>query len=473
MRPHCFASAWLSLSRTELLVILASASALVAGACFTQSDTSGALRFRTDVQLVRDVASARPRALIPPFQDCRAPKAGDTTTNPSGKVCTNVGLPGATEEGKSFAEYASCDVVRTQRPYYPKAPAGTSTPNDPRLNDAAFMGELAWAKSQIEATGCVCCHDSRHAPMGASQWDIGAGPIWLDSMSDTGLALFVGDADSSVLGAYEPSVNNGFDRTATGIPTTDTARMKAFLRAELARRGVSEGTSRGVPPFGGPIYENSVRAPTQCVAGEGIAPNGQVTFRGTARYVYLLEPGSRNPGVPPNFDRPAGTIWRLDVLPSAAAISGGFAYGTTPEGSYQDTPSSVRAPALVPGKRYHFAVLLDVGLPIANCLFEYGAPLVTSDAGTPVTDAGPSDAQSVRPDAGAPGDGGGSAFGRTCTTNPDCTAPADYCAVLPGQTQGYCTATGCTENASVCPSGWGCLNLALFTPGAPSICTRP
>jgi hypothetical protein len=425
------------------------------------SPSSEAIRYRSDVTPVTRVEDAKPGVFIPPFQDCRAPLAGDTATRPDGKLCTNVSIAGAAEPGKSFASYASCEVVRTQRPYYPKPPAKVPATSDPRTGDASVMGEVAWAKSQIASTGCVCCHDGKVASGGASQWDISASPIWLDTISDSGLALFAGLADSSVLGAYPASDNHGFDRTAAGIPTTDTARMQRFVATELERRGVSEAQSRAVAPFGGPIYANSVRPATACTGGEGIAPDGRVVFgSGTARYVYVLESGSKNPGVPPNLDRPQGTLWRLDVLPSADAIESGFAYGTTPAGSYQDTPPATPAPALVKGKTYQLTALRDVGLPIANCLFVFGEPLVSSPPTEPVPDAGPPASE----------DG----FGAVCTDSAGCTqGTATYCAVQPGQPKGYCTATGCKDKPSVCPPKWGCFDLSTFQPGGPAFCTKP
>lgn len=417
---------------------------------------------RADIQPVKRVEDALKGVVIPPFRDCRAPLEGDTTSSPGGQVCTNVSIAGATEPGKSFARYASCDVVRTQRPYGPAKPASVPDPNDPRQNDAAFMAELAWAKSQIAATGCVCCHDSTIAPKGASQWDISAGPIWLDTISNAGLALFAGLADSSVLGAYPAADNHGFDRTTVGIPSTDPARMRAFVMAELERRGFSEEAAREVPPFGGPIYNNSVRPPSKC-NDEGVDAQGQVFFRGKARYVYVMAAGSRNPGVPPNLDRPDGTLWRLDVLPSASALDSGLLYGTTPPGSYQDTPAQGPAPALVKGQTYQITALLDVGLPTTNCLFVYGEPLSSDDETNPP----PKDKEKDPPAAAS------DAFGGACADSSACSGAASYCALQPGQTEGYCTATGCKEDASVCPSGWSCFDLAVFQPGGPSICMKP
>jgi hypothetical protein len=66
-------------------------------------------------------------------------------------------------------------------------------------------------------------------------------------------------------------------------------------------------------------------------------------------------------------------------------------------------------------------------------------------------------------------------FGDDCTEHGDCADPVPYCALQPGQAVGYCTATGCVppEDTSVCPDGWGCMDLSIFAAGEPVICTRP
>ncbi len=460
-----------------ILVPLAAAALLAAcssdpssSATSPGSAKSSGVRYRADVKPVTRVEDAKPGVFIPPFLDCRAPLAGESGTGPGGQVCTQVSIAGATEPGKDFAKYASCDVVRTQRPYYARARA------KPIANKAAlppsFASEVEWARSEVASTGCACCHDSRVTPSGPSQWDIAAPGNWLETASSTGLALFVGLADSSVLGAFPPDQNHGFERTTVGVPSTDPKRMRKVVEAELARRGVSEAESRAVPPFGGPIYENSVRPPAQCGAGEGIDAAGRITFpSGKARYVFVSEAGSKNPGVPPNLDHPAGLLWRLDVLASGDPVESGLRYGTTPgEASFQDTPATGDAPPLVKGRTYQLVTLLDMGLPTTNCLFVFGeateppppppppATATVEDAGKPGSDA------STKPP---------STFGVACATDATCSGVANYCAKMPGQAQGYCTATGCKSNASVCPSGWGCLDISLFQPGAPSICTKP
>lgn len=64
-------------------------------------------------------------------------------------------------------------------------------------------------------------------------------------------------------------------------------------------------------------------------------------------------------------------------------------------------------------------------------------------------------------------------FGDPCTADPDCGAPATYCAKEPGAATGYCTRTGCLTDATICPAGWTCLDLGVFAPGLPAICKKP
>jgi hypothetical protein len=434
--------------------------------------SSQPVTLRADVQLVTDAADAKPRVFIPPYLNCRKPDDGDQGS--AGEVCTHVAISGCTEPGKYFPDYASCEVVRTQRPFWPAPPAREPSADDPRLLDPTFMDELGWVTEQVEASGCTCCHDARQNDGLTAQWDIRHGPIWLDTLSDSGLSLFIGLADSSSLGAYPAADNAGFDRSSTGLPTTDTARMQAFLQRELERRGITREQAAAVPPFGGPIYQNRLQPPTRCSdEGLGIDPALGVHYDGSARYVYVLADGSENPGVPPNLDMPAGTLWRLDVLPSADAVASGFRYGTTPPGSYQALPERGEAPELKRGTTYQLYVLRDVGLPIANCKFMFGDAVMQPPAVVAAADGG----------ASAP-DGGGSAgscslaggdadgFGASCQDATDCSCKADYCALMPGQRQGVCTVQGCKADPSICPSGYSCFDLSAFGPSLPSICTR-
>lgn len=306
---------------------------------------------------------------LPPTESCAPPLEGDEFAGD--EVCTNVAISGATAEGLRFDDYASCDTVRTQRPYYGVAARGETDPNDPRLEDEAFMAEVRWAREQVEATGCVCCHSVESAPGGVtSDWFIEEA-IWLDTVSDAGLALFAGWADSRSLGAYPSESNNGFDRETLGLPTTDIERMRALIEGELGRRGVDRNDPEAITPFGGPIYDQLVYDPERCTRGEGVSSDGEVEWNGlSARYIYVLEPGSENPGVPPNLDLPEGTVWRLDVDPSAQPLASGVPYGETPDGARQVFPEGDVAP-LTPGAEYYLYVLLDVGVPLTRCLFTY------------------------------------------------------------------------------------------------------
>ncbi len=450
------------------------------------NSSASELTFASDITPITDAAQAKPGVFVPPYLDCRDPLPGETTNSENGKVCTHVVLSACTEPGKYYPDYASCDVVRTQRPFWDDPPAKEPDPNDPRLNDPTFMGELAWVTEQIEACGCVCCHDSRAFGGRFGQWDIARGPIWLDTLSDDGLALFAGYADSHVLGAYPPAENHGFDRIQTGVPTNDTPRMKAFLDAELTRRGISREEALAVPPFGGPIYNQSVAKPSVCAAGEGINSAGKVRWpTGTARYIYVLEAGSKNPGVPPNLDTPDGTLWRLDVLASQAPLQSGVTYGTTPPGSFQQVPADVAAPELVKGKTYQLVVLMDVGLPILNCLFVYGNADAEPELPPPPPPAPtPNEPDSDGGVSGGDGDGDASGgvctlpggdeqgFGVPCTSDAQCTCYASFCSMQPGAKSGICTVKGCKTNPSLCPDGWSCLDLSIFGAGLPSVCNQ-
>lgn len=437
------------------------------------ADTKDSLRQITPANAITDVAEAMPNVFIPPYTDCRMPLDGVAGDGDAGRVCTQVAISGSTEPGRYFPDYGSCEIVRTQRPFWEAPPAAEPDEADPRLADQGFMKELAWAKEQVAASGCTCCHDSRVGKVG--QWDIDAEPIWITTLSDSGLALFAGYADSSVLGAYPPEDNNGFDRNTLGIPTTDNERMLAFLEKELAFRGISVEQAQAVPPFGGPIYAAAIAEPEVCGAGEGVSTDGSVYFDGAAaRYVYVLTEDAANPGVPPNLDLPEGTLYRIDVRASAAPLTSGFKLDTALPGVQKRAPEG-DLPDLQIGETYRLYVLKDVGLPTTNCIFTYGEtivpPIAAGDGSEGVgTDApaaaDPSADAEATPDLACQATTG---FGEACSTDSDCDcADAPFCAVMPGQNAGICTATGCVEDPTLCPAGFRCFDLSFA--GQPSIC---
>lgn len=308
----------------------------------------------------------------PPVRICRDPLPGEPAgSGPDGQVCTWQVISGATEEGRKFADYASCDVVRTQRPYYAYRRADDAEREDVRLQDPQYVTELNWVKSQIEATACACCHQSSLTPDGVSNWDIDQPGNFMNGFFDSGLALGANWVDSMAFGAFEAQENNGFDRTTSGFPSTDPERMVAFFRAELAYRGKTEADFANTPPFGGPLYDQIFYQPEACSDGEGVSADGTVRWTGgNARYLYILEDGSLSPTVPPNLDTPSGTLWRLDVAPDAQSLkSGEVKLGQVPQGSTQKVPD-MGAPELVSGMTYYLYASADVGVPLTRCIFE-------------------------------------------------------------------------------------------------------
>ena len=309
---------------------------------------------------------------VQPSLMCKAPLPGEQPgQGPGGQVCTQNMISGATEFGRHFEDYGNCKDVRTQRPYWPQDPEKTTDPSDPRLLDGAFMGELNWARKQVQATACACCHAARLAPEGPANWYIDMPGIWIDGLSDQGLGILAGLVPSSAFGAYPPAQNNGFDRLTTGIPTTDIARMQSFLLTEWKRRGLALEDAQQYAAFGGPLAMQAKYQPKACSAGEGVDAQGHLNWGGgPARYVYVLPGDAQNPGVPPNMDQPAGTLWLVQVPWTATPLDSGLSYGAISGAMQQRLPVSGQAPALKAGQSYYLYVLKDIGIPITRCIFQ-------------------------------------------------------------------------------------------------------
>jgi hypothetical protein len=319
---------------------------------------------------------------LPVFQQpervCKDPLPGEPAgQSAGGQVCTWEAISGATEEGRAFEDYASCDRVRTQRPYYPVGAAPEAEQPDARLNDPAYVQEVEWVKSQVRATACVCCH-STSAPRGPSNWFLESGPNFANSFFSRGLAMGAGWIDTVGFGAYPPAENNGFSRSTPQNPghgifvTTDDARIRRFFEAELAHRGLSKADFEGAAPGAGPLDSQRAFRPTACANGEGVAADGTITWlNGAARYLYVLEADATSPTVPPNLDLPEGTLWRVDVPWNGGTPlqSGAVKYGAVPEGAWQKHPVAGAPPALVSGRTYYLYALADIVQPNSRCLF--------------------------------------------------------------------------------------------------------
>lgn len=307
---------------------------------------------------------------VPMTVDCRDALDREPAGLTDGKVCTPTIISGSTEPGRRYADYASCDAVRTQRPYV-AIPVPRATPaDDPRLDDTDYMAELAWLKAESEASACACCHTASDTPSGPSLWDTEAEPIWTDTLSDEGIAMLAGLTDSTYFGFLPSEDNNGFDRATTGLPTTDQPRLVAFLTAELERRGVSVQAARELAPFG-PFFRAAVEfEPEACDPGVGIDSEGLIRWAGGgARYLHVLEADSLAPGAPPNWDKPEGTLWAIRVPPEADPMACGMEYGSIAGTTVQDIPGEGPPPALESGTRYFLYVQTDILQPITRCLF--------------------------------------------------------------------------------------------------------
>ncbi|MCB9638399.1 MAG: hypothetical protein H6727_05745 [Myxococcales bacterium] len=318
---------------------------------------------------------------LPTFQQpeysCQAPKAGEPPgKGPDGKVCTWSAISGATEEGRKFEDYGNCDMVRTQRPYYPVPPNSTAKDEDPRMKDPEYVKESEWVKAQLRAAACVCCH-STLSPQGPSNWFLESGPNWVNSFGPRGLAMGAGWIDTVGFGAYPPEQNNGFTRATpdnpnhSAFPTTDDARMRRFFENELAYRGKKREDFKDEKYGAGPLDTQRFYVPTDCTADQVITADGTIKWvGGPARYIHVMEADSSSPGVPPNLDIPKGTLWRIDVdwKNGTPMESGSVKYGVTPEGTKQRYPEEGKPQALESGKKYYLYVQKDIANPITRCL---------------------------------------------------------------------------------------------------------
>ena len=146
-----------------------------------------------------------PAFFLPVFEPyslvCTDPMPGEPPGDgPNGQVCTWEGIAGSTEVGRRYVDYASCDTVRTQRPYYGVDRETGTSPNDPRYNDEAWQTEWAWVNSELEANACVCCHEAAITPAGPSFWWLEQEGFWVDALTDEGLGMMAGWVDSTSFG---------------------------------------------------------------------------------------------------------------------------------------------------------------------------------------------------------------------------------------------------------------------------------
>jgi hypothetical protein len=56
-------------------------------------------------------------------------------------------------------------------------------------------------------------------------------------------------------------------------------------------------------------------------------------------------------------------------------------------------------------------------------------------------------------------------FGEPCSRDDQCRCGKDLCAIIPGQSCGFCTRKACLADRSICPPGWMCYDASSFEPG--------
>ncbi|HXU80855.1 MAG TPA: hypothetical protein VN914_05625 [Polyangia bacterium] len=75
------------------------------------------------------------------------------------------------------------------------------------------------------------------------------------------------------------------------------------------------------------------------------------------------------------------------------------------------------------------------------------------------------------PDAGDMCPDKAAGFGEPCAANSDCRCGKDLCAIMPGQSCGFCTRSNCLPDPSICPTGWSCFDASAFQAGY-SLCVN-
>ena len=243
----------------------------------------------------------------------------------------------------------------TNRPYYPVEPYGSTDLADPRLEDAAFMGELAWVtKGSSPALASVVTATPRRTAI----WDRSRASGRTDVRHRHRDVRRLHD---SALGAY-PEDNNGFDR-GTAMPSTDPERM-----VPSEPRWTAAASPQTTCPTSRPWGRTSTRSPElpDCEPGDGIDADGDhVVPRLDVRYLVLK---GDNPAC--RRRHAEGILWRIDVPHDNAPMVSGVTYGSAPAGVNQIVPAEGAPVELVPGQRYNLYALYDVALPIARCVFQ-------------------------------------------------------------------------------------------------------
>lgn len=322
---------------------------------------------------------------IYPTQDCRLaselenlPESTVLTTKEDGQeyVCVWNNPTASAPEGVPFNEVGSCEHVFTQAPSWFVRPRRVYESDSSLLENEDFVRELKWAQSQIESSGCACCHSSAIGTDHVTGFDFNAPEVWTDTLNNSRLYLLSGTiTQHQDFGFYDSEETHGFSREITMIPSTDPMRLRAFFLSEFERRNGSEEDITKAYNAIDSLFGQQAEESEECAPDEGII-DGKITWNEDkeARQIYIQEITSKLPGFPPNLDRPEGTVWAYQ-LPSVQDVgfkSGEISLDSLPEEAIQLVPKDSSIPQLEVGKTYRLFVRPDVMLNrILNCTFTY------------------------------------------------------------------------------------------------------
>jgi len=293
--------------------------------------------------------------------------------------CVWRSVVGTVPEGYRYTDLSTCDEVFTQAPSWFVEPTQRYVSDTDLLNDAEYVEELNWVQSQVESSGCACCHASAANSGNTSGFDVSAPAIWTDTIENYQLAMISGRLPDHILfGVLEADVNHGFSRELTMFPSTDPERMQAFFNAEFERRnGTEEEEIEGQAAFD-TFFDRLEEPFSDCVTPWQGLIDGRIVWDGDEkiRQFYVLKTDAKTPGFPPNRDLPEGTVWAVYVNPDQSPISSGtLALGTVPDGAYQAFPADGSEPVFTPGETYRLFATPDFQLIRSiSCTITYSEP---------------------------------------------------------------------------------------------------
>ena len=328
--------------------------------------------FLVDTPYIYPTTDCKPLSELPEL-----PETAQITVNDSGEelICVWNSPIATAPEGIAFNEIGSCEDVFTMAPSWYVAPERLYPSELGLLEDEVFKTELDWAQTQINSSGCACCHSSQINSGHVSAWDAGAPAVWTDTISNARLYLLSGMIEEhQEFGAFSPDQSHGASRSEVMIPSTDPMRLRNFFLSEFERRGGSLDDQQDALRQMEALFSRKSAQPRPCIDPfEGII-DGKLTWNGDGqgRQFYIQELESEVPGFPPNLDRPAGTVWAFRIPANEDALnSGSVSLGELPDGAVQLVPANGELPTFESGRSYRMFVTPDVMLlNLTNCTFE-------------------------------------------------------------------------------------------------------